>query len=195
MITTRLLAVLASAALVLSACGDDEADSVATSDSVAPVTLQQLDDVVVTVSPEDLAGERVVLQDIDGDGEMEITTATPTLPAPDATEPTAAETSDSEAPPPELGGSDDDGLNPFGGDDPEDKRMPDVVCMGLQAAQDEIQDRGVFFSKSVDASGDGRRQIWDRNWIVVSQTPEPGEPIGEREAVLAVVKTDEDNPC
>ena len=91
--------------------------------------------------------------------------------------------------------SEDDGLNPLGGDDPEDKRMPDVICMGLQDAQDEIQDRGVFFSKSVDASGEGRRQLWDRNWIVVAQDPEPGEPIGENEATLSVVKTDEDNDC
>ena len=89
----------------------------------------------------------------------------------------------------------DDGLNLLGGDDPEDRRMPDVICMGLQAAQDEIQDHGVFFSKSVDASGQGRRQLWDRNWIVVAQEPAPGEKIGEFEAVLSVVKTNEDNPC
>ena len=89
----------------------------------------------------------------------------------------------------------DDGLNLLGGDDPEDRRMPDVVCMGLQAAQDEIQDHGVFFSKSVDATGKGRRQLWDRNWIVVAQEPAAGEKIGEFEAVLSVVKTNEDNPC
>ena len=35
--------------------------------------------------------------------------------------------------------------NLFGGDDPEDFLMPDVLCMNLQAAQDEIQDHGVFF--------------------------------------------------
>jgi hypothetical protein len=91
--------------------------------------------------------------------------------------------------------STDDGLNPLGGDDPEDKLMPDVVCMNLQDAQDEIQDHGVFFSKSEDATGEGRRQIRDSNWIVVAQEPEPGEPVGEREAVLSVVKTDEPNDC
>ncbi len=87
------------------------------------------------------------------------------------------------------------GLNPFGGDSPEDKRMPDVMCMNLQDAQNEIQDRGVFFSKSVDATGDGRRQIVDRNWIVVAQDPKAGEKIGEGDAVLSVVKTDEPNDC
>ena len=89
----------------------------------------------------------------------------------------------------------DDGLNPLGGNSPEDRRMPDVICMNLQAAQDEIQDHGVFFSKSVDATGNGRRQILDRNWIVVDQDPKAGEKIGEGDAVLSVVKTDEPNDC
>lgn len=88
-----------------------------------------------------------------------------------------------------------EGRNPLGGDDAEDKRMPDVVCLDLQEAQDEIQDHGVFFSKSEDATGEGRRQLWDRNWIVVRQDPAAGEPIGEGEAVLYVVKTDEPNDC
>jgi PASTA domain-containing protein len=87
------------------------------------------------------------------------------------------------------------GLNPFGGDSPEDKRMPDVICMNLQDAQDEIQDHGVFFSTSVDATGDGRRQLLDRNWVVVDQNPAPGEKIGEGDAVLSVVKKDEPNDC
>jgi hypothetical protein len=87
------------------------------------------------------------------------------------------------------------GRNVFGGDSPEDKRMPDVVCMNLQDAQNKIQDHGVFFSKSVDATGKGRRQLVDRNWIVVSQKPEPGEKVGEGTAVLSVVKTDEPNAC
>jgi hypothetical protein len=87
------------------------------------------------------------------------------------------------------------GLNPLGGDSREDRRMPDVVCMDLQAAQDEIQDRGVFLSRSEDASGRGRRQIWDRNWVVVDQSPQPGEPIGERDAILYVLKDDEVDSC
>ncbi len=90
----------------------------------------------------------------------------------------------------------DDGTNLLGGDSPEDKRMPDLICRGLQAAQDEIQDHGVFGSKSKDATGEGRRQIWDRNWIVVAQDPEPGEKIGEFDAILYVVKKgDDENTC
>lgn len=85
--------------------------------------------------------------------------------------------------------------NPLGGDDPEDGLMPDLICFDLQAAQDEIQDHGVFFSRSEDASGNGRRQLWDRNWVVIDQDPAPGTPIGERDAVLYVLKDDEPHDC
>ena len=175
------------AALLWTGCAGDD-DSLATTDS-APVTLGELDGVVITVAQEDLVGEPIRLEDTDDDGEVEIVEVeTLDEDAPDG----AAVESEVEF---DETNSGDEGLNPLGGDDPEDKRMPDVICMGLQAAQDEIQDRGVFFSKSVDATGEGRRQLWDRNWIVVAQDPAPGEPIGENEATLAVVKKDEDNDC
>lgn len=189
-------------ALVAAGCGGD-GDSVATSDS-APVTLGQLDGVVITVAPDDLAGEPVRLEDVDGDGQVEIVDAeiigdeAATSSDDDTVTRIEATVDDGRAgqdDPDDQDDSEDDGLNPLGGDDPEDKRMPDVVCMGLQDAQDEIQDRGVFFSKSEDATGDGRRQLWDRNWIVVAQDPEPGVSIGENEAVLYVVKKNEDNDC
>lgn len=73
--------------------------------------------------------------------------------------------------------------------------MPNVVCLDLQQAQDTIQAAGVFFSRSDDATGQGRAQVMDRNWIVVAQTPAAGAPVGELEAVLSVVKDDEPNPC
>jgi hypothetical protein len=73
--------------------------------------------------------------------------------------------------------------------------MPSVVCMNLQDAQNSIQAAGVFFSRSTDATGAGRAQVMDRNWIVVGQEPAPGTPIGEGEAVLSVVKLDEPNAC
>lgn len=76
-----------------------------------------------------------------------------------------------------------------------DAVMPNVVCMNLQEAQDTIQQAGVFFSRSKDASGQGRRQVFDRNWIVVAQTPEAGSTVGEAEAVLSAVKIGEPNPC
>ncbi|WP_245546051.1 hypothetical protein [Nocardia higoensis] len=73
--------------------------------------------------------------------------------------------------------------------------MPAVVCMNLQDAQDLIQAAGVFFSRSSDATGQGRRQVLDRNWVVVGQQPAPGETIGEFEAVLSVVKIGETSQC
>lgn len=74
--------------------------------------------------------------------------------------------------------------------------MPDVVCMNLQVAQDFIQsETGVFLSLSEDATGAGRSQIIDSNWIVVAQRPDVGTPIGEGDAVLSAVKLDEPNNC
>jgi len=69
--------------------------------------------------------------------------------------------------------------------------MPNVVCMGLQDAQDLIQDQGVFFSRSEDASGQDRRQILDANWTVVDQNIPPGERIDEGDVVLQVLKKEE----
>lgn len=73
--------------------------------------------------------------------------------------------------------------------------MPDVVCLNLQDAQNKIQDHGVFFSRSEDASGKARQQMWDRNWVVVAQRPAAGTKVGEGEAVLSVVKKGEPNDC
>lgn len=69
--------------------------------------------------------------------------------------------------------------------------MPDVVGMNLQAAQDLIQTQGVFYSRSEDATGAGRMQILDRDWVVVDQQPAAGEPIGEGDALLYVKKIGE----
>ena len=117
-----------------------------------------------------------------------------TVPSPTGTVPVVI-TIASSLPAPATTVGQDDGINPLGGNDPEDKLMPDVLCLGLQAAQDEIQDHGVLLSRSEDASGRGRRQVWDRNWIVVEQRPAAGQPIGEAEAVLFVVKNGEPSPC
>jgi hypothetical protein len=87
-----------------------------------------------------------------------------------------------------------DGLASEVGDD-EGAVMPDVVCHNLQDAQDEIQEGGVFLSRSVDATGRDRKQLWDRNWVVVDQSPAPGTRIGEGDAVLSVVKEGEASIC
>ena len=81
--------------------------------------------------------------------------------------------------------------DPFGGHAQEDFKMPNVLCMTLQQAQDEIQDHGVFYSRSRDASGRGRSQWIDSNWIVVAQSPKPGKAITEGSALLSAVKIGE----
>ncbi|MGW0175625.1 PASTA domain-containing protein [Rhodococcus sp. NPDC003322] len=73
--------------------------------------------------------------------------------------------------------------------------MPNVVCMNLQDAQDTIQAAGVFYSRSQDATGEGRNQVIDRNWVVVGQAPPAGSTVGEGEAMLSVVKVGEPGDC
>lgn len=73
--------------------------------------------------------------------------------------------------------------------------MPNVVCMNLQEAQDLIQTTGVFFSRSHDATGQGRSQVMDSNWVVVSQNLAPGTPFAEGDADLGVVKYGERGTC
>lgn len=73
--------------------------------------------------------------------------------------------------------------------------MPNVMCMNLQDAQDLIQEEGVFLSLSQDATGQDRMQVLDSNWQVVGQSPAPGTPIDEGDAMLDVVKYGESSPC
>lgn len=73
--------------------------------------------------------------------------------------------------------------------------MPDVICMGLQAAQDEIQDHGVFFSDSEDATGQDRLQLLDRNWVVVGQQPPAGSSMADVTPILSVVRWSEEHDC
>ena len=69
--------------------------------------------------------------------------------------------------------------------------MPEVLCLTLQDAQDLIQDQGVYYSRSEDASGENRNQVYDANWIVIEQNISPGQPIDEGDVVLKVLKRDE----
>ena len=82
-------------------------------------------------------------------------------------------------------------VNSLGGNSLKDFLMPNVLCMNLQEAQDEIQDHGVFISRSQDASGQDRFQMNDSNWIVIDQSPSVGTRIGEGDAMLSVVNIGE----
>ena len=69
--------------------------------------------------------------------------------------------------------------------------MPKVLCLTLQDAQDLIQDQGVYYSRSEDALGENRNQVYDANWIVIEQNIAPGQPINEGDVLLKVLKRDE----
>ncbi|WP_219507094.1 PASTA domain-containing protein [Nonomuraea ceibae] len=56
-------------------------------------------------------------------------------------------------------------------------RLPDVVGMNLQAAQDHLQATGFYILNDKDATGQGRLQVLDRNWVVVRQTPAAGKRV------------------
>jgi len=75
---------------------------------------------------------------------------------------------------------------------PQDGVIPDVVCRDLQAAQDALQTAGFYVLDSVDGSGEGRRQLIDRNWVVVRQSvPAGSRPVRSTRVLLTVVKLGE----
>ncbi|GAA2629667.1 hypothetical protein GCM10010399_71960 [Dactylosporangium fulvum] len=66
--------------------------------------------------------------------------------------------------------------------------VPGVVCMNLQEAQDKLRAAG-YRTGSRDHTGKHRRQLVDRNWLVVRQEPAAGTtaPPGTQ-VVMEVVK-------
>lgn len=89
---------------------------------------------------------------------------TTTAPTPTAA-PTTAPPPSSDAPPPASAAAAQSWV------------MPDLVGANLQVAQDTIQtltNFQVVYSSSYDATGAGRMQVVDSNWVVCSQTPLPG---------------------
>lgn len=75
---------------------------------------------------------------------------------------------------------------------PNDSVLPDVIGMDLQSAQDTLQAHDYRHLESIDDTGRGREQRWDRNWIVVDMSPEPGSRTpAAYEITLFVVKDGE----
>ncbi len=67
--------------------------------------------------------------------------------------------------------------------------VPDVVCFDLQKAQDTLQAAGFSLLGSEDATGQGRQQVADRNWVVVSQSAPAGStPDPKVKITLGAVK-------
>ncbi|HVE74184.1 MAG TPA: PASTA domain-containing protein [Mycobacteriales bacterium] len=69
----------------------------------------------------------------------------------------------------------------------EPAEVPTVVGLDLQTAQDTLRGRG-FRTTSVDATGAGRAQVVDSNWLVVRQSPAGGAPGRTFQRVVLYVK-------
>ncbi|THA72525.1 hypothetical protein E6R60_26725 [Streptomyces sp. A0642] len=70
-------------------------------------------------------------------------------------------------------------------------KLPDFTGQILQTAQDGAQAAGFYILGSDDATGAGRMQVWDRNWVVCSQTPGAGSYDVETRVVFHTVKDSE----
>ncbi len=70
--------------------------------------------------------------------------------------------------------------------------MPNLVGQNLQLAQDTLQSLGSYVHDQQDASGLGRIQVLDSNWVVCSQNPVAGTQTAlETMVQLASVKIGE----
>ncbi|GLY90665.1 PASTA domain-containing protein [Actinoallomurus iriomotensis] len=56
-------------------------------------------------------------------------------------------------------------------------KIPNVVGVNHQTAQDTMQAHGLYNLREQDATGQGRLLLWDRNWVVVRQTPPAGRRV------------------
>lgn len=70
-------------------------------------------------------------------------------------------------------------------------QVPDVVGEDHQFAQDAMQAAGLYNLAEVDATGQGRLLLWDRNWVVVAQSPTPGS-VSEDTTIVLRSKHDEE---
>jgi len=57
--------------------------------------------------------------------------------------------------------------------------VPNVVGKNHQLAQDTMQSAGLYALAEEDATGQGRALLFDRNWVVVSQSPSGGRKVSE----------------
>jgi hypothetical protein len=69
-------------------------------------------------------------------------------------------------------------------------RVPNVVGRDHQLAQDTMQAAGLYNLAEEDATGQGRALLWDRNWVVVSQSPPAGSFVNEDATIVLRSKQD-----
>lgn len=70
--------------------------------------------------------------------------------------------------------------------------VPDVVGRDHQYAQDTMQAAGLYNLAEEDATGQGRALLWDRNWVVVSQSPAAGTRVGEGTTIVLRSKKEDE---
>jgi cytochrome bd-type quinol oxidase subunit 1 len=68
--------------------------------------------------------------------------------------------------------------------------VPDVVGRDHQYAQDTMQAAGLYNLAEEDATGQGRALLWDRNWVVVAQSPAAGSRVDEDTTIILRSKKD-----
>ena len=71
-------------------------------------------------------------------------------------------------------------------------RVPDMVGEDHQLAQDTMQSEGLYNLSEEDATGQGRMLLIDRNWTVVSQSPEGGSCVTEDTTITLRSKKDDE---
>lgn len=67
-------------------------------------------------------------------------------------------------------------------------KIPAVVGKNHQLAQDTMQAAGLYNLREKDATGQGRLLIWDRNWVVVRQTPSAGRRVSPNTVITLYSK-------
>src|SRR4051794_6490818 len=68
--------------------------------------------------------------------------------------------------------------------------VPDVEGKDHQLAQDTMQAAGLYLLNEVDATGQGRVLLYDRNWTTVRQKPTAGNCVSENTEVTLYAKKD-----
>ncbi|MFF4235692.1 PASTA domain-containing protein [Actinomadura geliboluensis] len=67
-------------------------------------------------------------------------------------------------------------------------RVPSVVGMNHQKAQNLLQSHGLFMLREEDATGQNRLLLWDRNWVVVRQSPRAGTRVSTEATITLFSK-------
>lgn len=73
-----------------------------------------------------------------------------------------------------------------------DIRIPDVIGRDHQLAQDMMQAAGLYNLAEEDATGQSRVLLWDRNWVVVAQSPPAGSRVKADTTIVLRSKKDDE---